>query len=173
MRKIYVALAAPTGLIIPSNKLDKRSMPAFRISAHGVYIFLCRKIFKEMQKGTFKTRLVQKDPKKWVKQVFKTDDPKVFLKKTHAGIDMTKIKKYVNMLKEDPDPSKIPPIIFAKDYKKNKSYFIDGNHRSVAAFLAGIPKIPCYEIDMSKLLRAYYLDKKGQKKRIAYRDADL
>jgi hypothetical protein len=154
--------------VVPPSEIDKRSMPNFATSMHGAYVFKCKDIFRLAKKGVFKVKLTSKNPAKWVKATFKITDPSEFETKPMTGIDKAKVRKYADFLKKD--PGSIPPVLFAKDKKTGRSYFIDGNHRLIAAFLAGITEIPCYEFDLNQLMRAYYLNSKGEKKRFVKKD---
>jgi hypothetical protein len=105
-------------------------------------------------------------PAVWVKQSFRLTDPTEFEHRNLPGIDKPKVIKYAEWMKQqlaDTGKVSIPPVIFAKDKQMGKTYFIDGNHRLMAAFLAGVLLLDCYQLDMRQLKRAYYVNRKGER----------
>lgn len=163
--KTIAATKAPE-VPISAAQLDKRSKPAFSESAHMEYRFLCQKIWGAMIEGKFKIVKTTISPAKWEREAFRMKDPSEFDKKQLKGIEKPKVKKYAEFMKQQGDKLNVPPVIFAYSKRTKKRYFIDGNHRLMAAFLAGIEELPMYLLDMDQLKRAYYMTKTGIKKRL-------
>ena len=161
-----IEIATITSPIVNCHELDKRSMPGFATSMCYEYFFQCKRIFRLMLKGTFKVRMTTRNPASWCKKIFKLKTPADIKGKSYSGIDMVKVNKYVAVMKANKGLN-IPPVIFAMDYKNKKDYFIDGNHRLLSAYLAGVEKVPCYELDFGQVKRAYYVTPKGVKKKLA------
>jgi hypothetical protein len=151
--------------VVPASQLDRRSEPKFEESSHREYVFYCIPLWANALKGRFKIFMTTIDPAKWVKSSFKLTDPEKFKTTPLPGINKTKVLKYAKFLKEG--NTNLPPVLFAKNEYNKRMYFIDGNHRLMASFLAGLKSIPCYQFDLFQLLRSSYKDKDGKMKRVA------
>jgi hypothetical protein len=152
---------------VPASRLDKRSEPKYEESSHKDYTFYCLPLWKNALKGRYKIHLTTVDPAKWVKQSFKLTDPAKFKSTPLPGINKTKVLKYVKFLKEG--NVDMPPVLFAKNEQNRKMIFIDGNHRLMASFVAGLKSIPCYQFDLFELLRSSYKDPAtGKMKKVCF-----